>query len=272
MVISVDDQRLVLMKEGAPVKSYPVSTSKFGLGSRPNSKKTPLGNMVVAEKIGAGARPGTVFKGRKPTGEVIRPNAPGRDPIVSRILWLEGLERSNSNTKERYIYIHGTPEERNIGRPASYGCIRMTSRDVIDLYERVGVGTQLHVKRSPLRTGEIPTRDRLEIAATRARTGGPSLSPSPAPAPPRGRPEIERMNSGTELLAAAEPQRVRPIAPAPAPRRAPVATRPAKPPVPSQEPPRRRGAFTRASAPEARAVSPQPVRSSSSGAVASRSR
>jgi lipoprotein-anchoring transpeptidase ErfK/SrfK len=104
--------------------------------------------MYVHEKIGGGAKPGTVFKSRRPTGEVVKPNAPGRDPIVSRILWLEGQERANANTKERMIYIHGTPEERNIGRPASYGCIRMKSKDVIDLYDRVGVGTGVVVKAS----------------------------------------------------------------------------------------------------------------------------
>jgi hypothetical protein len=86
-----------------------------------------------------------VFKGRQATGEVLSPNAPGRDPIVSRILWLSGQEAGNENAYGRCIYIHGTPEERNIGRPSSFGCIRMRSMDVIDLYSRVGVGTQVTV-------------------------------------------------------------------------------------------------------------------------------
>ena len=93
---------------------------------------------------------GAVFKSRRRTGEILRPNAPGRDPIVSRILWLRGKERQNRNTFARYIYIHGTPEERRIGKPVSYGCIRMKSRDVIDLYRRVGVGAEVRIIRGSL--------------------------------------------------------------------------------------------------------------------------
>ena len=148
IVVSVDEQELLLMDKGKVVKAYPVSTSKFGLGSKSRSNRTPVGKMYVHQKIGGGATPGTVFKSRRPTGEVVKPDSPGRDPIVTRILWLEGKERSNSNTKERMIYIHGTPEERNIGRPVSYGCIRMKSKDVIDLYDRVGVGTGVVVTAS----------------------------------------------------------------------------------------------------------------------------
>ena len=86
-----------------------------------------------------------VFKGRRPTGEVLRPNSPGRDPIVTRILWLRGRESQTRNAYGRYIYIHGTPEERKIGKPASYGCIRMRSRDVARLYNQVGVGAKVKV-------------------------------------------------------------------------------------------------------------------------------
>jgi len=150
MVVSVRDQKMLLIRDGAPVRTYRVSTSKFGLGSQTGSKRTPLGRMEVAQKIGAGAPSGAVFKSRRRTGEVIRPDAPGRDPIVSRILWLRGKERQNSNTFRRMIYIHGTPEERTIGRPASYGCIRMRSKDVIDLYKRVGEGAEVWVIRGPL--------------------------------------------------------------------------------------------------------------------------
>lgn len=150
MLISVRDQRMLLVRDGEPIKSYPISTSKFGLGSRPGSKHTPLGKMAVAKKIGGGARSGTVFKSRRPTGEVLRPNAPGRDPIVSRIIWLTGRESQNRNTFNRFIYIHGTPEERTIGTPASYGCIRMKSRHVIDLYRRIGIGAEVRVMRGSL--------------------------------------------------------------------------------------------------------------------------
>lgn len=150
MIVSVRDQSMLLVKDGKASKLYPISTSKFGLGSDSGSNRTPLGKLEIAQKIGGNARAGTVFKGRRPTGEVIPPNAPGRDPIVTRIMWLRGKESNNSNTFRRLIYIHGTPEEKNIGRPASYGCIRMTSDDVIDLYSRVGVGADVKVIRGSL--------------------------------------------------------------------------------------------------------------------------
>lgn len=150
VVISVKDQRMLLIKEGRPVKSYPVSTSKFGLGDRRGSNCTPIGRMEVAKKIGNGAPSGAVFKSRQRTGEILPPNAPGRDPIVSRILWLRGKQDSTRNAFSRYIYIHGTPEEYTIGQPRSYGCIRMKSNDVIDLYKKLGVGSEVHVIKGPL--------------------------------------------------------------------------------------------------------------------------
>jgi lipoprotein-anchoring transpeptidase ErfK/SrfK len=168
MLVSVKDQRLLLVRDGQAIKSYPISTSKFGLGSQSGSKRTPLGNMAVAKKIGGGARAGTVFKSRRPTGEVLRPNAPGRDPIVSRIIWLTGRESQNRNTYARFIYIHGTPEEWRIGQPASYGCIRMKSRDVIDLYKRVGVGSQVRIMRDSL----VRTNEGREHYAKTHRTAG----------------------------------------------------------------------------------------------------
>ena len=138
MHISVADQKMMVTDKGQPVASYPVSTSKFGLSSAPNSYGTPLGKHRVMKKIGHGLPPGAVFKSRRFTGEVLPVDAPGRDPIVSRILWLDGRESHNRNSFGRYIYIHGTPEERNIGLPVSYGCIRMRSNDVIALFDRVG--------------------------------------------------------------------------------------------------------------------------------------
>lgn len=160
MLVSVRDQRLLLVRDGEPVKSYPVSTSKFGLGSQPGSNRTPLGRMEVARKIGDGQPHGMVFKSRRPTGEILKPNAPGRDPIVSRILWLSGRDRQNGNTFRRLIYIHGTPEEWRLGRPASYGCIRMSMRDVVDLYNQVGEGAGVRVFRGSL----IQTREGREYA------------------------------------------------------------------------------------------------------------
>lgn len=150
VVVSVHDQKLALLEKGNLVATYPISTSKFGVGDWPGSFGTPLGELEIANKIGDGAPPGTVFKDRRRTGEVVGVNAPGRDPIVTRIIWLRGREVRNANAFRRDIYIHGTPEERNIGRPASYGCIRMRSADVINLYSVVGTGAQVSIVESPL--------------------------------------------------------------------------------------------------------------------------
>lgn len=151
MVVSVHDQKMLLVSNGIPVKSYKVSTSKYGLGDQPGSYRTPLGRMQVARKIGTRAPLGSVFKNRRRTGETLRANAKGRDPIVTRILWLKGTERRNRNAFNRKIYIHGTTEERRLGHRVSYGCIRMASRDVRDLYKRVGYGADLFVIRGPIK-------------------------------------------------------------------------------------------------------------------------
>src|SRR3954468_2767064 len=150
IVISTRDQKLVLLDRGNVMAIFPVSTSKFGLGDWRGSKFTPLGNLQIAEKIGDSAPPGAVFKSRRRTGELVLANSPGRDPIVTRILWLRGLEAQNSNAFGRDIYIHGTPEEWKIGTPASYGCIRMRSSDVIQLYNIVGVGAAVTIVDVPL--------------------------------------------------------------------------------------------------------------------------
>src|SRR5262245_58553032 len=150
IVVSTRDQKLALLDRGNLMAVYPVSTSKFGLGDRPGSRFTPLGKMQVAQKIGDNAPPGTVFKDRRRTGEVVLANSPGRDPIVTRILWLRGLELQNANAFGRDIYIHGTPEEWRIGSAASYGCIRMRSTDIIQLYNIVGVGAAVTIVDTPL--------------------------------------------------------------------------------------------------------------------------
>jgi len=150
VVISVKDQKLALLDHEKLVAIYPVSTSKYGLGDWRGSYRTPLGEMEIAQKVGDGMPPGTVFKDRRRTGEIVLPNAAGRDPIVSRILWLRGREPQNANAFGRDIYIHGTPEERNLGLPVSYGCVRMSSNDVIKLYEMVGLGAQVTIVDAPL--------------------------------------------------------------------------------------------------------------------------
>src|SRR5213080_5616417 len=152
IVISTRDQKLAVLDRGTLLTMYPVSTSKFGLGDYSRSSRTPLGELEVAKKIGDNAPLGAVFKDRIRTGEIVAPNSPGRDPIVTRILWLRGREAQNANAFGRYIYIHGTPEERVIGRPAIYGCIRMCSSDIIQLYNIVGVGAAVTIVDAPLIT------------------------------------------------------------------------------------------------------------------------
>jgi lipoprotein-anchoring transpeptidase ErfK/SrfK len=150
IVISTRDQKLAVLDRGNLLATYPVSTSKFGLGDRPGSRFTPLGQLQIEEKIGDKAPPGAVFKDRRRTGEIVLANSPGRDPIVTRILWLRGRESQNANAFARDIYIHGTPEERLIGRPASYGCVRMRSTDIVQLYNIVGVGAAVTIVDAPL--------------------------------------------------------------------------------------------------------------------------
>ena len=145
IIVSVRDQQLLLKTDGKNEAIYPVSTSKFGIGDRWGSYATPLGKLIVRIKIGMGQPLGAVFHSRVPTGEVLKPDAPGRDPIVTRILWLEGTEPGNRNAFNRGIYIHGTPQEKFLGRPASYGCIRMRSSDVVTLCDRIGVGAVVRI-------------------------------------------------------------------------------------------------------------------------------
>ena len=166
MIVSVHDQKMLLVRDGKPVKTYKVSTSKFGVGDTPNSNRTPLGHMRVAKKIGHNAPLGSVFKNRRSTGEILKPNAPGRDPVVTRILWLKGQEDRNRNAFRRTIYIHGTPEERRLGAPSSYGCIRMSSRDVADLYDRIGYGADVFVIR-----GSIQSRKASQATAGSGKPG-----------------------------------------------------------------------------------------------------
>ena len=155
--VSVPQQRMAVYRQGVEIARYRVSTSKYGLGSEPGSYRTPLGKLEIAQKIGGGSPAGMRFKNRRATGEIVAVNAPGRDPIVTRILWLKGLESRNANTYGRLIYIHGTPEERNLGTPVSYGCIRMASRDIIKFYNTVGEGTRVTVTEQDLPTaGEAP--------------------------------------------------------------------------------------------------------------------
>ena len=136
------------------IRQYPVSTASNGVGEQNGSFCTPRGRHRIAEKIGAGAPLFAAFKSREPTGEIWTPELdaanPGRDWILTRILWLEGLEPGKNqggtvDTHHRYIYVHGTHEEHKIGTPASHGCIRMKNADVAELFGLVKVGTEVRI-------------------------------------------------------------------------------------------------------------------------------
>ena len=141
--VSIPDQQLALLDRGKVIARYPVSTSKFGIGDGIGTHRTPLGTLFVSGKFGDHLASGAVIKSRVATGEIVDPDAPGRDAIVSRVIWLRGKEAQNCAAHDRCSYIHGTPEERHIGKPFSFGCIRMRSKDVIALYDLVHVG--MHV-------------------------------------------------------------------------------------------------------------------------------
>ena len=143
--VSVSNQELKLRRGRKIIRRYPVSTSRFGLGSEEGSNKTPLGRFRVSDKIGESMPAGTIFVGRVPL-KPDDPLPPTQDLVLSRILWLDGLEGDNANSHDRFIYIHGTKHEDKIGKPDSHGCIRMRNADVIELYDLVDVDTPVTVK------------------------------------------------------------------------------------------------------------------------------
>ena len=143
--ISIRDQKLTLKDGDTPIRSYRVSTSRFGIGTEMGSMKTPIGRFRLAEKIGGDAPHGTIFRSRVAL-EPVDPVPPTEDLVMSRILWLDGLDAHNANTRDRYIYIHGTKHEDKIGTPASCGCIRMRNADVIELFDLVDEGTPVLIE------------------------------------------------------------------------------------------------------------------------------
>jgi lipoprotein-anchoring transpeptidase ErfK/SrfK len=158
IVVSIDQQKLWHFK-GEKITAYTVSTARAGAGCVENSQQTPLGVLQVSEKIGAEAPLGMIFKGRKPTGELWQ-NTPQREDnlITSRILWLEGLEPGHNaghhangqcvDTKQRYIYIHGTNQHHRLGQPNSHGCVLLSDADVIQLFDEVPVGTLVYIHKA----------------------------------------------------------------------------------------------------------------------------
>lgn len=153
--ISIPQQTLTLFDDnGGQVARYAVSTAANGVGCVKNSGCTPLGAHIIRAKIGDGAAENTVFVGRRPTGEIFTPalklQFPERDWILTRILWLSGTEPGknrlgNVDTMQRYIYIHGTPDETELGVPGSHGCVRMRNADLVDLFDRVPVGNTVNI-------------------------------------------------------------------------------------------------------------------------------
>ncbi len=149
--VNLSDQTLtVYHAEGIASRTYLVSTAKKGPGQVINSNCTPLGYHIIRAKVGDGQPTNTVFRGRRPTGEIyqfgMQQAEPGRDWILTRILWLSGLEighnrLGNVDTMRRYIYIHGCPDEVELGQPGSRGCIRMSNADVVDLFDSTPIGT-----------------------------------------------------------------------------------------------------------------------------------
>jgi len=152
--ISLAEQRLDLFRGGSLLKSYAVSTSKKGAGERNGSYMTPRGRHVIRAKIGAGAPLGAVFRGRRPTGEIyseaLARAQPGKDWILTRILWLSGLEVGKNrlgdvDTMRRYIYIHGTPDSTVLGKPGSIGCVEMANVALVELFDLVPAGTPVDI-------------------------------------------------------------------------------------------------------------------------------
>lgn len=155
IVVDVQQQRLFLLQDDRTIGEWTISTAANGIGNRENSFMTPPGVHRVAEKIGEGAEPGMVFKGRIATGTIVESipesRPAGDDLITTRILWLEGLEPGLNqgpgiDSHGRYIYIHGTPEEGRLGQPVSQGCIRMANRDVVELFDLVEAGTLVYIQ------------------------------------------------------------------------------------------------------------------------------
>ena len=206
IIVSVRDQKLMLVQNGGKVVTYPVSTSMFGLGDSWGRMTTPLGYFAVEQKIGDNVPVGAVFHNRRLTGEVLQPNAPGRDPVITRIIWLRGLEAQNAHAYHRCIYIHGTPQEKTIGQPASYGCIRMKSSDITALYDRVPPGALVQIipDRLPKTVQAVPVQlTQTLVAATAApqtQADNRSRHPKVAKAP-----RIQPTNSGIDVSALAGP-------------------------------------------------------------------
>jgi hypothetical protein len=150
IVVSIPDQTMQTYEEGKPKRRYPVSTSRFGVGDRLHSNRTPLGRLQVVEVIGEGLPKGMRLACREPTGQIVKKNTPGGDVIVTRIVRLRGTEACNARTYRRCIYIHGTTNEKDLKKPVSWGCVRMGSSDIIRLCKWLQPGAEVDITQEPL--------------------------------------------------------------------------------------------------------------------------
>ena len=208
VIISVAEQRLVVLRDGGLIRKFPISTSRFGLGDSFGSYKTPLGHLKVCDKVGDELASGTVIKHRAATGEVLAVNAAGRDPIVTRILWLDGQDEQNRNAKARGIYIHGTTEESRLGRPVSWGCIRMRSSDVVDLFSGIPVGTPVNIiaEKLPKLHKYVPPPPPVIIASNAP--AAPVAPPAPAAPSAKKHEAPVRLASNTKPAKIAPPSEI----------------------------------------------------------------
>ncbi|MFC1898578.1 L,D-transpeptidase [Candidatus Cloacimonadota bacterium] len=153
IIINISKQKMQLLKNDEILREYTISTSRFGIGNKAGSCKTPLGKHKICEKIGKNAPIGAIFKARKPTGEIADlelDDTYNEDLITTRIITLNGIEEglnkgSGIDSNKRYIWIHGTAEESKIGKPASHGCIRMKNQDIVEFFDSVRVGMEIEI-------------------------------------------------------------------------------------------------------------------------------
>lgn len=179
--ISIDDQRLHFLGAGKVLRSFPISTSKKGVGFREGSHRTPTGNFRIAGKIGGEQQLNTIFNKREPVGIWAEGESPDSDLILSRIIRLEGLDPENANTFDRFIYIHGTNREDLLGQPASMGCVRLSNADMAELYEMVGEGDEVKILAPAVKRGKLmffdcdSTLSSIEGIDELARSRGPEV-------------------------------------------------------------------------------------------------
>jgi len=191
LFISVPDQTMGVVEGDEVIARFPVSTSRFGIGDEPDSYKTPKGTLVISGKIGESLTPGETLKPHSDTGAVAPPNAVHRDVMVTRVLWLTGEEDCNRNAFQRNIYIQGTPDEKLLGKPVSWGSILMRSEDVLYLYDMVDLDTpvtisemRLNVLLPPIPSALMKPGDSLHfLPAVFSGQAGGSAAPREAVSP-----------------------------------------------------------------------------------------